>query len=201
MNITLSKEPKEKRISDILDSAITEFLENGYEKTSMEAIARRAKLTKGGLYHHFSSKDEILLAANQVLFEPISELKTKCAGFACATDGLRYYIGQYLRYHMERPKNVIFFFLSMTKVMASPELSAMYREYTVQYTAFFEQLFARAVAEGDLRPHNTHTQALAFESALDGVLWYLSVNENFSYEETVKGFEEVFIDSLRTTQP
>ncbi|MBP2653945.1 MAG: transcriptional regulator TetR family, partial [Firmicutes bacterium] len=57
----MSKEPKEKRISDILDSAITEFLENGYEKTSMEAIARRAKLTKGGLYHHFSSKDEILL--------------------------------------------------------------------------------------------------------------------------------------------
>ncbi|MDQ1254969.1 MAG: hypothetical protein QG646_4241, partial [Euryarchaeota archaeon] len=37
---------------------------------------------------------------------------------------------------------------------------------------------------------------LAYESALDGVLWYLSVNKDISYEETVKGFEEVFINSL-----
>ncbi|HWP96952.1 MAG TPA: TetR/AcrR family transcriptional regulator [Syntrophomonadaceae bacterium] len=192
------KEPKDKRISDILDSAISEFLENGYEKTSMEAIARRVNLTKGGLYYHFSSKDEILLAANRVLFEPVGDLMTECAGFARATEGLRHFIDQYLRYHMERPQNVIFFFLSMTKVMASPQLSGMYREYTEQYTAFFEGLFTRAVEEGDLRPHNTHAQALAYESALDGVLWYLAVNEKFTFEETIKGFEEVFIDSLRT---
>ena len=200
VSILSQKKPKEKRVSDILDSAISEFLENGYEKTSMEAIARRANLTKGGLYHHFSSKDEILLAANQVLFNPINDLMTECASFARATDGLRYFIDQYLRYHMERPKNVIFFFLSMTKVMASTELSSMYRGYTEQYTAFFEGLFARAVTEGDLRSHNTHAQSLAYESALDGVLWYLAVNENFTLEETIKGFEEVFIDSLRRTK-
>lgn len=191
------KEPKDKRVSDILDSAISEFLENGYEKTSMEAIARRANLTKGGLYHHFSSKDEILLAANQILFEPVGDIMAECAAFARATDGLRHYINHYLRYHLERPQNVIFFFLSMTKVMASPELSVMYRAYTEEYTAFFEGLFARAIIEGDLRPHNTKAQALAYESALDGVLWYLAVNENFTFEETIKGFEAVFIDSLR----
>jgi len=194
------KEPKNKRVSDILDSAISEFLENGYEKTSMDAIARRANLTKGGLYHHFSSKDEILLAANLVLFEPVDDLMNECAGLPRAIEGLRHFIDQYLRYHMGRPKNIIFFFLSMTKVMASPELSAMYREYTEQYTAFFEGLFARAVAEGDLRPHNTHAQALAYESALDGVLWYLAVNENFSFKETIKGFEGVFVDALLTPE-
>ncbi len=190
------KEPKDKRVSDILDSAISEFLENGYEKTSMEAIAKRAKLTKGGLYHHFRSKDEILLAANRVLFEPIEELMGECAGFERAVEGLRYFIKQYISYHVEHPQNTIFFFLSMTKVMAAPELSAMYRDYTVQYTAFFTELFSRAVAQGDFQPHDTKARALAYESALDGVLWYLSVNKDISYEETVKGFEEVFINSL-----
>jgi AcrR family transcriptional regulator len=190
------KEPKDKRVSDILDSAISEFLENGYEKTSMEAIAKRAKLTKGGLYHHFRSKDEILLAANRILFEPIEELMVESAGFERAAEGLRHFIKQYIRYHVEHPQNAIFFFLSMTKVMATPELSVMYRDYTVQYTAFFTELFAKAVTQGDFKSQDSKARALAYESALDGVLWYLSVNKDISYEETVKGFEEVFINSL-----
>ncbi|MGE5398010.1 MAG: TetR/AcrR family transcriptional regulator [Chitinophagales bacterium] len=195
------KESKDKRVSDILDAAISEFLDNGYEKTSIEAIARRANLTKGGLYHHFSSKDEILLAANRVLFDPIYDLIAGCATFERAVDGLRHFIDQYLRYLMERPKNVIFFFLSMTKVMASPDLSVMYREYTEQYTVFFEGLFARGIAEGDLRLHNPRAHALAYVSSLDGVLWYLAVNEHFTLEDTIKGFQETFIDSLLLSKP
>lgn len=195
------KEPRDKRVSDILSSAICEFLENGYEKTSMEAIARRANLTKGGLYHHFSSKDEILLAANQVLFEPIQELLPELTALPRAVDALELFIEQYLSYHMERPKNVIFFFLSMTKVIAAPELTDLYRQYTEEYTAFFKNLYARAIVEGDLRPHNTHAQALAYVAALDGVLWYLVVNEKFTFEETIAGFKAAFIGSLRITMP
>lgn len=191
------KEPRNKRVAEILDAAIAEFLDNGYEKTSMENIARRANLTKGGLYHHFSSKEQILLAANRVLFDPISDLMVECTAFSRAADGLRHYIDQYLRYHLKQPKNVIFFFLSMTKVMASPELSVLYKKYTQEYTAFFEGLFARAVAEGDLQPHDTHARALAYESALDGVLWYIAVNENITFENTISGFKDVFINSLQ----
>ena len=36
------------------------FIENGYEKTSMRQIADHAGLTKGALYHHFSSKEALL---------------------------------------------------------------------------------------------------------------------------------------------
>ena len=50
---------KDQRISSILDAAIEEFLEKGYERASMEAIAKRAGLSKGGLYHHFINKDEV----------------------------------------------------------------------------------------------------------------------------------------------
>lgn len=191
------KKPKDKRISDILESAISEFLENGYEKTSMENIARRANLTKGGLYHHFNSKDDILLAANGVLFEPIYNLMDECSGFERATDALRYFVSKYIRFHMERPKNAIFFFLSMTKILVSSELSAMYKDYTEQYTAFFEELFARGIADGDLCPHNSHTQALAYAAALDGVLWYLAVNNHFVPDDIIKGFQETFIDVLQ----
>ena len=36
------------------------FNEEGYLETSMEDISAAAKLSKGGIYHYFSSKNEIL---------------------------------------------------------------------------------------------------------------------------------------------
>ena len=49
------------RINTIIEAAINEFVEKDYENTSMESIAMRAGLTKGGLYYHFKSKDDIKL--------------------------------------------------------------------------------------------------------------------------------------------
>jgi AcrR family transcriptional regulator len=46
----------------IEDSAIRLFLEQGYHATSMRQIADRAELALGGIYNHFSSKDEIFEA-------------------------------------------------------------------------------------------------------------------------------------------
>jgi AcrR family transcriptional regulator len=46
----------------IEDAAIKLFLEQGYHATSMRQIAEQADLALGGIYNHFSSKDEIFEA-------------------------------------------------------------------------------------------------------------------------------------------
>jgi len=43
----------------IEDAAISLFLEQGYHATSMRQIADQAGLALGGIYNHFTSKDEI----------------------------------------------------------------------------------------------------------------------------------------------
>src|ERR1700756_3962406 len=45
---------------EILRTAARLFQEQGYHATSMNDVAAALKLSKGGLYHHFQSKDEIL---------------------------------------------------------------------------------------------------------------------------------------------
>jgi TetR/AcrR family transcriptional regulator, cholesterol catabolism regulator len=45
---------------DILETAARLFQQQGYDATSMNDVAAALKLSKGGLYHHFQSKDEIL---------------------------------------------------------------------------------------------------------------------------------------------
>ena len=44
------------------DVAIQLFMEQGYHATSMRQIAKRAGLALGGIYNHFSSKEEIFEA-------------------------------------------------------------------------------------------------------------------------------------------
>ena len=46
----------------ILNTATQLFIHNGYEKTSVQNIAQTASISKGAIYHHFQSKDEILFA-------------------------------------------------------------------------------------------------------------------------------------------
>jgi TetR/AcrR family transcriptional regulator, cholesterol catabolism regulator len=45
---------------EILRTAARLFQQRGYDATSMNDVAAALKLSKGGIYHHFQSKDEIL---------------------------------------------------------------------------------------------------------------------------------------------
>ncbi|HLE16240.1 MAG TPA: TetR/AcrR family transcriptional regulator [Anaerolineales bacterium] len=47
---------------EIVEAAYCLFLEQGYHGTSMRQIAQEAGIAVGGIYNHFSSKEEIYLA-------------------------------------------------------------------------------------------------------------------------------------------
>lgn len=47
-------------IEAILSVSAKLFLEKGFDKTSMMDIATAAGISKGAIYHHFKSKDEII---------------------------------------------------------------------------------------------------------------------------------------------
>ena len=46
----------------LLESAAACFLESGFAATSLDAVAKRARVTKGAIYHHFASKRDLFLA-------------------------------------------------------------------------------------------------------------------------------------------
>lgn len=47
----------------LVDSALELFTKRGYAATSLDAIVKRARVTKGALYHHFSGKQALFEAA------------------------------------------------------------------------------------------------------------------------------------------
>lgn len=63
--------PPAVRSQQILDAALAVFAERGYAAARMDDIALRSGLSKGGLYAHFASKDEVLEALlSRVLVAP-----------------------------------------------------------------------------------------------------------------------------------
>ncbi len=56
----MPREPIADPRQEILRTAARLFQQQGYDATSMSDVAAALKLSKGGLYHHFQSKDEIL---------------------------------------------------------------------------------------------------------------------------------------------
>lgn len=49
----------EETVKLILDIATKLFLQKGYDNTSLQDIINESKLSKGAIYHHFKSKEEI----------------------------------------------------------------------------------------------------------------------------------------------
>ena len=52
----------EETVQRVLDAAAHLFVEKGYDGTSLQDIISETKLSKGAIYHHFSSKEEIFTA-------------------------------------------------------------------------------------------------------------------------------------------
>lgn len=49
------------RKNEIIQASEELFLAQGYEATTVEHILQRTGLSKGGFYHHFKSKDDVLM--------------------------------------------------------------------------------------------------------------------------------------------
>jgi AcrR family transcriptional regulator len=190
------KKPKMDRMESIVSAAVDEFLQNGYEKASMAAIAGRAGISKGGLYHHFASKQELLLYANQKLSEPLTKLMARARRQPSANAGLRRYIHEYLAHWQQHPRELVFFFLAMTRILESKNLWQYYEEFTERTICFFQELLERGVATGEFGAHDTRSRAVVIMAALDGVIGYLVIDPRLPRSDAESGIVAVLIDAV-----
>lgn len=188
--------PKEKRIAEIIDAAVDEFVEKGFEKTTMESIAARANLTKGGVYHHFSGKDEILLAANMKFTEPVQALIEEISKIESPSRKLKTYIKRYLDYWAAHSRELIFTFLSITKSLSNPKFFKPFEDYASEMLAFFESIYIEGIEKGEFRNHDARGRALVLNSALDGVAMYLTKIRPLKLKDITGHFIRVFVEDL-----
>lgn len=81
--MTVNKPGKDRK-KDILDAAMRCYTKKGYHSTTIDDIAKEAKLTKGGVYWHFKSKWSIFLAIldehknnNRIIWQKMKSFSNK----------------------------------------------------------------------------------------------------------------------------
>ncbi len=93
-----------RRRARILEAATELFMRQGYRKTSVDEIARRAEVAKGTVYLHFDNKAALLMhaiaAEKQVLFE---RLKPVMDGTLKDDARLHYYVRSLLTVGRDLP--------------------------------------------------------------------------------------------------
>ena len=58
----------EQTVEKILEVSLKLFSEKGYEKTTMQDIVNALGMSKGAIYHHFKSKEELVDAVSTYSF-------------------------------------------------------------------------------------------------------------------------------------
>ncbi|WP_128546776.1 TetR/AcrR family transcriptional regulator [Larkinella soli] len=192
----MAKRPREERVNEILQAAVDEFLERGYAGASMERISQRAGLTKGGIYHHFRSKDHLLLETNKHFSGGLAGIVTALVTATDEPAGLRSFIKDYLEYWATHRKELYFFSLSMTKTMEVEELSEYQTQASNALIRMVTEVYRKGTAEGRFRPHDPRSQAIVLLSALTGSLGYLFINASLEVDEVVERFRTLFVEQL-----
>jgi AcrR family transcriptional regulator len=98
---------KERRKTEILDSAERLFIENGYDGTSVDDIAKTTELSKGTIFLYFGSKDALFMSVvlrgirklNGMIVDAVAKQKTELGKLRSIGEAV-------LRYSTEYPDNL-----------------------------------------------------------------------------------------------
>lgn len=158
-------------LESILLTAVRLFTERGYDATSMEDLSRALGITKSAIYHHVSSKEELLrLATGRALDVLFSVAASVEALPGRAIDRLERLVRDSVAVLVAQLPFVTLLLRVHGNTVAERAALARRREFD-QFTA---SLVKQAVAEGDLRPDidPVMTAKLLFGLVNSAAEWY-----------------------------
>lgn len=162
--------PEQTRRQQILTAARNCFIERGFHPTRMEDIAQEAGLSKGGVYFHFQSKQEVFDSLVKEEFDqsldvlrgvlnrevPVAEKIQSLASFF--VDGFT-----------QAPDRPRFFVVMGEMGLRDQDLARRLQEMQKVFIDEIARLLQQGVNEGVLREMDTESVAALLKALIDGV--------------------------------
>ncbi len=135
-------------LDDIVDIAVGEFLDRGYDATSMEHLSRAAGLTKASFYYHVSGKEELLrLGVGRALDALFGVLDEPEALAGSAVERMRHVLHRTADIVAGRLPEVAL----LIRVRGNTETERAALERRRDFDARMTAIVAEAIAEGGIR--------------------------------------------------
>jgi AcrR family transcriptional regulator len=193
MEQTVERGPKfrrraEARPDEVLDAALTLFIERGFAATRVEDIAAQAGLSKGAVYLYFPSKEAILEGLVKRAVLPVADsalgMLQNYAGDPrlVITAALKMVAGR-----LADPKLIAIPRLLMREMINFPELAQMYRREVIdRVVPAIETLVRNGMRDGYFRPLDAE---LTLRSIIGPIIAHVMIAELFGL--TPKGGLEI----------
>lgn len=134
----------------IIDTALLLFEEKGFHGVSINEIVTRAETSKGGFYHHFSSKDELLYVIHDIFITyAIENAKQADRLYTRASERLQAIIKGFVGvFHLYKPHLTVFYQESM---YLQPEYEAIIRQKREEFRLIIERVVEAGKEQGEFR--------------------------------------------------
>lgn len=111
-----------RKVENILHAAAVLFDRNGYIETSLKDISAEAEMSKGGIYHYFSGKHEILFCiVDTYLDRMIGDVEEELARLSDPDAKIRHLMDRHLALYASNPPEMRAM-LNHTRVLPPDEL-------------------------------------------------------------------------------
>jgi AcrR family transcriptional regulator len=170
------KPTPEARRQAILEAAIGVFAQHGFDAATTDDIARAAGLSKGGLYWHFKSKDEILAAVLMQFFDQeMAALAGLVAAGGSASVRVRKLVSQAAA-DMAQLEQVLPIALEFYALAARQEhVRQWIQGYYGRYHSLLVALLRQGYASGEFRAGTAETAALTLIAQMEGLALVRSI--------------------------
>ncbi|MCL4377837.1 MAG: TetR/AcrR family transcriptional regulator [Actinobacteria bacterium] len=166
----LEEKSKETK-NAILDAAIIIFSTKNYEQTGVDEICDKAGITKGAFYHHFNSKQDLLLELLNQWMERIGQLLEETSQQSGDFSQILINLPGKIKPIFINELNQISIFLQFyIKGIFDPGTSEIIKTSYNDYLDFFSGIFEKGVKQGIINKVDTKKMARILFALTVGLL-------------------------------
>jgi TetR/AcrR family fatty acid metabolism transcriptional regulator len=191
---------KELTRERILEAAEKLFAEKGFHETAMDEIVRASKVSKGGVYFHFPSKEELFFALLDKLADALQrEVQREIARRRGAVAKIQGALEVVLR-TLTSQRHLAQIILRQGHGLG-PSFERKRLEIYSRFARLIKENLDEALAEGSIPPINTEITAYAWLGAINElVLRWIYTGQPDPLTQTLPTLQELFLRGIGITQ-
>lgn len=173
--------------------------EKGFAKVSMNDIVEASGISKGGIYWHFKSKDDIIIAIVESIFQQqMAFLETVLAKNGRADEYLLQLmdmiIDSFVQFPSDIPSPLDIYSLAIRHPILKHQLAKFFKDYQNHFTTIIEQ----GVHEGIFDVDDIQQTAFIFMSMVEGIILVNSMTQDAeALSGALESATRLFIKGIR----
>ncbi|MBN1992619.1 MAG: STAS/SEC14 domain-containing protein [Anaerolineae bacterium] len=189
--------------TQILQSALICFSENGFHQTTMDDIVAQSGLSKGALYWHFKSKKELFIAlAEWFILQIDQQIDLVWTDDMSAADKIRSMVEVTLAGSEQMVPFVNIFLDFWAQTPKDEQLQQIFGSIIDDYETKLEEIINEGVANGEFQPvENPRNLSLAMFGMLDALfLYYTLLGDKVDMRGSARAAVDVMLAGLTSKE-